>query len=1067
MRLRRGLALIPIALLLVPALPGTAWSARGVPDSLALVRSLFASGRPGDPALLALAERVVSRRQQARGARPAGVADALEVLGRVRLARVEYPAADSVFRLALELRRADRRADPLAIATSLGWLAEAQRVTKQLARAESTATEALRLLPSAAVPDTALEIRLRGTLGNVFAERGDGPRSCEELARAVRLAEARAHPDSLQLGQACRNLARAMAGTGDLRGARATYERAAAIQEQALGPDHPELATTLFMSAMTASVQGDYVAQRRYAERALAIRENAFGPGHPVVAIAASTLGSALRELGDFEGALPLYERAVAIQRAAARPNPFDLALALNNLGSACLMVGDGARARSCLEEARAVREKAFGPGAGSGAWSGVRLALAMSLTGDAPAARREIERAITRVDATNFAADAPDLVEALQVQGGFAHADDRLEAALASYERAFTLADSMFGPASPHTLDALALRAIVRAGLGRRAEAWADARRLEAASLEVLQLSARSLSEHEALTLERSRASGLDVMLALAADSTGMDPRARAELADAVVRARLLVLDQLADERRMLPRDAPVLAEPVKELEEARDALARVMVETLRQDRALDSTVVRARARREAAERALAERSERFGLGLRRSDAGFAEVAAALPAGSALVSYVRHDAPGEGIRKSGSADSSRLASRRYTALVHRAGATAPVLVTLGPAARLETAVARWLEACATPPPAGAALARAAERRCDALGRTVRALVWDPVARALDGAERVFVVPDGALHAVNFMALPGERGGYLVEGARALHRLTAERDLLPWAGTARPGRGLLALGGADFDRAEGGRPESLAASLPPPAGSRSTVADSLRLRFTPLPHTAAEVEQVVSIWRSSRSPDADEAAVYTGSAASEAAFKRLAPERRVLHVATHGFALGGDARDPVPAGMRGVGSVVSAGRRSDVRRRAPLLPGLALAGANAPAAGGEDGFLTAEEITSLDLTGAEWAVLSACETGLSDPGGTEAVHGLQRAFRRAGLRTVIMSLWAVDDEATRAWMKHLYTSRLLEHLDTAEAVRSACREVLRGRRGRGLDTHPFHWAAFVAAGDWR
>ncbi len=219
---------------------------------------------------------------------------------------------------------------------------------------------------------------------------------------------------------------------------------------------------------------------------------------------------------------------------------------------------------------------------------------------------------------------------------------------------------------------------------------------------------------------------------------------------------------------------------------------------------------------------------------------------------------------------------------------------------------------------------------------------------------------------------------------------------------------------------------------------------------------------------MVSLWRASGAADAAEAELLTGAAATEEAFERLAPGRRVLHVATHGFALGAPERRAAPERSRGVGAVVSGDRAPATRARAALLPGLALAGANAPANGAaQDGFLTAEEITSLDLSGAEWAVLSACETGLSDPGAPEAVQGLQRAFRRAGLRTVLMSLWAVDDDDARSWMSHLYAARLGQGLDTAESVRAACRESLRERRARGLDTHPFRWAGFVAAGDWR
>ena len=66
-----------------------------------------------------------------------------------------------------------------------------------------------------------------------------------------------------------------------------------------------------------------------------------------------------------------------------------------------------------------------------------------------------------------------------------------------------------------------------------------------------------------------------------------------------------------------------------------------------------------------------------------------------------------------------------------------------------------------------------------------------------------------------------------------------------------------------------------------------------------------------------------------------------------------------------------------------------------------------------------------------------------------------------------MSLWAVDDVSTRQWMRALYEGRFQHELSTADAVRHADVEMLNSRRARGLSTHPFYWAAFVAAGDWR
>ena len=141
-----------------------------------------------------------------------------------------------------------------------------------------------------------------------------------------------------------------------------------------------------------------------------------------------------------------------------------------------------------------------------------------------------------------------------------------------------------------------------------------------------------------------------------------------------------------------------------------------------------------------------------------------------------------------------------------------------------------------------------------------------------------------------------------------------------------------------------------------------------------------------------------------------------------------------------------------------------------MLSGLALAGANQRArakADEDDGILTAEEIATLNLEGTEWAVLSACDTGLGEIRAGEGVFGLRRAFQVAGVRTVIMSLWSVEDQATRQWMRALYDARLERGLDTADSVRAAALSVLNDRRAKGQSTHPFYWAAFVAAGDWR
>jgi len=359
--------------------------------------------------------------------------------------------------------------------------------------------------------------------------------------------------------------------------------------------------------------------------------------------------------------------------------------------------------------------------------------------------------------------------------------------------------------------------------------------------------------------------------------------------------------------------------------------------------------------------------------------------------------------------------------------------------------------------------------------------------VWDPVLLYLGNERSVFIVPDGALHLVNFSALPMNTTRYLIEGGRRLHYLAAERDLVPHA--TRSGEGLLALGAPDFDdvdlftgeKSRSAEPQSprLVAGKSVYRGPHSACGDFQSLHFEPLPASARETEEVAVLWRkgtdergAARLRGASVAELsgvvhLRGSDASEAAFKQQAEGKRVLHLATHGFFLGGQCTSTRDNATK---SRLSRESGSVVGENPLLLSGLAFAGANHRQSAGlddEDGILTAEEIASLDLSGTEWAVLSACDTGVGEVKTSEGVLGLRRAFQVAGAHTLIMSLWAVDDQATRAWMLELYHQRLVEHRPTIDSVYQASLKALRERRTKHLSTHPFYWAGFVAAGDWR
>jgi CHAT domain-containing protein len=176
--------------------------------------------------------------------------------------------------------------------------------------------------------------------------------------------------------------------------------------------------------------------------------------------------------------------------------------------------------------------------------------------------------------------------------------------------------------------------------------------------------------------------------------------------------------------------------------------------------------------------------------------------------------------------------------------------------------------------------------------------------------------------------------------------------------------------------------------------------------------------------------------------VLLGGEAGEVAFKELAPSFEVLHLAAHAIFPTAEGESGSPLRVAGLVLATSASR------------------------GEEDGILTAEEIALLDLRAVRWAVLSACATGQGplEPG--EGVLGLRRAYQIAGAGTLVVSLWPVEDDATRHWMRALYDARRAGG-STVDAARTASLDVLGEQRRIGGTTHPYFWGGFVTIGDWR
>lgn len=1035
-------------------------------DSLAAAQAIDAVvalrwtlGRGREPETVALAERAVAIRSRLQGDADPDLIESLHNLGLVTRQAGDFKRGLKLVEEALRIAEAHFGPEHEVTAHCLVELSSAQVAAGDPPAAFASAQRALSLAEKTPPVDPALLGEALNAVAVARFMRGD-PVAAEPLfRRALELREAALGREHHLVARAAENLGMALRATGEREEGERMLQRALAIYER-VAPSHPDTPHCLNSLALNARSRGDFAEARRLWERALEIGERVLGEEHPTVAGVLNNLANLRKNMGDYAAAQALLERCLAIRERVRGPDHPEVAQALTNLAAVQSLAGRHFEAVTSAKRAVAIREKVFGPEAPQVGVSLVILGDAMVRTGDSdkvlPVFRRAVdvlqraggERSLDLATATH------GLAIALAAQGELALAADL-------FARSLSLHEELLDPGHPRVGQVLLHLGLITAQRGDLAGAMRMALRAEQIARDHLRLTSRSLSEREALAYAEARARGLDLALSLVA--------AYPEAADAaavfaaLVRSRTLVLDEaMARNLRLNQSASPELDRLQKDVTEAAQELATLVVrgpgregpEKYRQN------VTAARERVEQAERALVEHGE--GRSPAVADVTWLQVRDGLPAGSGLVAFARYShRPVTGLKADAGVPS-------YLAFVVPAGSRDPVVVPLGPAAPIEEALRAWEVEISRGRARDPGHAAAAEVPCRAAGQRVRRAIWDPVAARLGAAETVFVVPDGVLHLANLGALPREGGGYLIEIRPALHQLTAEKDLLTAPRGGSTGVGLLALGGAAFDR----RATVEHGALVRAATDRPSCPEFQTIRFAPLANTGAEVREVGRVFRRAETTPRSEATVLRGEQATEASFRARAPGKRVLHLATHGFFLGEQCR-PAGSDGRGIGGLVSTTEVVPPSHPgdSPLrLAGLALAGANqrgTAASSADDGILTAEEIALLDLAGVEWAVLSACDSGAGTVAIGEGVLGLRRAFLVAGARSVIMSLWAVDDAAAREWMSALYEARMGRGLSTAGAVREASLQILQQRRLKGLSTHPFFWAGFVSAGDWR
>jgi CHAT domain-containing protein len=337
-------------------------------------------------------------------------------------------------------------------------------------------------------------------------------------------------------------------------------------------------------------------------------------------------------------------------------------------------------------------------------------------------------------------------------------------------------------------------------------------------------------------------------------------------------------------------------------------------------------------------------------------------------------------------------------------------------------------------------------------------------LIWLPLQEAISNKGNIYFSPSGILHQLGIEYLPIGNDKRPINELYNLCRLSSTKQLALDRKKINS-KSAIIYGGLKYDTdtttliniSRQYRRDLIVHS------DVQTVSSIARAGITAtyLPGTKAEADAIFYQLQKIKQ-DNDSVVLYTDTLGTEESFKNLSGKKKnIMHIATHGFFYTEPEirRNNINYFM----SKLSGQNQMSREEKSLNHSGLLMSGAdivlqdtlnNFPK-GIDDGILTAKEIAYLDLRDLDLVVLSACQTGLGEISG-EGVFGLQRAFKKAGAQTLVMSLWKVYDKATEIIMTAFY-----DNLSKGQSKHIAFLNAQKYLKEKPEFSKPQFWAAFI------
>ncbi len=937
------------------------------------------------------AEIAVKKVEVENGKDHLNYARSLNYLAMIYIASGNYAFAVPLFQQALNITKKALGTDDPGYATLLNYLAMAYQNLSNYAAAEPLFNQSLEIRKKELGTDHPDYAQSLNDLANLYRVTGNYALAEPLYQQALEIRKKALGLENPYYAQSLSNLAQLYCETGNYALAEPLYQQALEIIKKALGVEHPIYATSLNNLAMLYQSIGNYAAAEPLHLKALEINKKANRIENPIYATSLNNLALLYYSMGNYVAAEPLYHQALEIRKKVLGVAHPDYASSLNNLALLYYNIGNDAAAEPLYLEALEINKKVYGAEHPEYANSLNNLALLYS-------------------DMGNYGAAEP------------------------LYRQALVIFKKAFGVEHPEYANSLDNLAILCQNNGQPEQT--EKLMLEANPIWINQLKKgyQFLSGEEAQLFYSSVSNTFEVNNSFIASREKINPSLSAlslnnELAikgaslHASIRMRQTIQDSedsvlIGTFNRWMAvkgRINDMNNLPIKKPNEKADSLETVANNL---------------------ERELIQKSQAF-KGLQASlSILWKDVQKRLAENEAAIEFINFRY----------FTGNTLTNRPlYVALIVRPGYEYPKFVSLFE----EKDLYRLLYYADAPKDLQIPRTITPE-----IMQEVYQLAWKPMEEFLKGVTSVYLSPSGLLTTVPFQALMKNNATCLIDSLD-IHYLLSTREL---ATTEKPdalsGPLTAALFGGilyDLDTAFLSREAMLAGgkvtrSFVPDDSTRGTA-------FRQLPGTAQEVKQIndrliSNNWKTN---------VFTGSLATEGQFKRLSGNHAptILHIATHGFYFpprNTKEKDLMQFSMENKFRVAD----NPLTRTGLIMAGGNLAWKGMPIPDGvEDGILTAYEISNMDLRKTSLVVLSACQTGLGDIKPGEGVFGLQRAFRLAGVKTIIMSLWNVADKTTAELMS-LYFQYWMKGEKRVDAFNKAVSEL----RNKYPD-EPVKWAVFV------